>query len=79
MQFRIFKLLAQVPNGFFLSIELVLQVNNLVCQLRYLGDLLSKDLKLTLTFFEFQINHPNLFFLLTNLLLSVLQSVLLDV
>jgi len=79
MQFRILKLFAQVPNSFFLGVEFVLQVNNLVCQLWHLRDLLPKDLELTLTLLELQINHPDLLFLLSNLLLSVLQPVLLDV
>jgi len=51
----------------------------LLGQLRHLRDLLPNDNKLPLSLLELKVDHPDLFLLLSNLLLSIFQNVLLDV
>ena len=51
----------------------------MVSQVRHLRNLLPKYLQLSLPLFQLQVNHPDLLLLLPNLLLSVLQSIFLDI
>lgn len=75
----VLKLTGEVIDLLFLAIKLLFELNDLLSQLRHLRNLLSDDHKLSLSLFELQVDHPDLFLLLSDLLLAVLQNVLLDV
>lgn len=79
MLLRVFKLTREQLHLFSFSSELILQVNHCIGQPWHLRDVLLNHFKLSLSFLEFKIDHPNLFFLLANLLFTVLEDILLDV
>ena len=52
-------------------VKLLFNLNNLLGQLWHLRDLLSDDDELPLSLLELKVDHPDLFFLLSDLLLSI--------
>ena len=62
-----------------LGLELLVQLDYLLSQLRYLWNLLPYDLELSLPLLQFQVDHPDLLLLLSDLLLTILEDVFLDV
>jgi len=79
MLLRVLKLTRQIVDLLLLIVKLLFKLNNLLGQLWHLRDLLPNDNKLPLSLLELKVDHPDLFFLLSNLLLSIFQNVLLDV
>lgn len=79
MLLRIFQLRCELIDSIFLLIELNFVFIDLSCQVRYFWNLLSNDLKLSLSFFELKIIHSYFFFLLSDCLLSVFHHIFIDI
>jgi hypothetical protein len=79
MLLRIFDLIRKSSDFHLLLLKLIIQSNHIIGQFWHLRDVFFDNLKLSLTFLELKVDHTDALLSLTDLLLSILQDVLLNV
>lgn len=77
MLFGILNRLRQFLNLEFLRIELVFELENFVSELGDFRDLFVNDVELAHTLLQLELNHADLLFFFSDLLLAIFEDILL--